>query len=85
MSQTTYETTARCIAFAADGSSYEIVENTKFTMLAARPSTGRQYQKIACRSEMRTACGLGVERQAKGRYFIPQRGLEVVSDDPNAP
>jgi hypothetical protein len=85
MSQTVFETTARCLAFAADGTRYEIVEVTKFTILAARPSAGRQYQKIACSAKLRTVCGMGAERRSKGRYFIPQSAVEVVSDNPNAP
>ncbi len=84
MSQILYEVTARCLA-SAGGKFYEVVQVTKFTVLAARPNTGRQRQKIDCGSEFKTACGMGVERRSKGCYFIPSIGLEIFADDPNAP
>jgi hypothetical protein len=85
MSQVVYEATAGGLAFSADGECYQIIEVTKFTILGARPGAGRKYQKIACGAALKTACGMGAERLAKGRYFIPQLGIVVVSDDANAP
>lgn len=75
------EETKRFEASDANGNSFTIIEFTEFIEVSTRGGT----QTVAGKKSLRTTDGQPVNRLAKGKYQLPLLGLDLHSDDPDAP